>query len=154
MDTHQTDAEKQLRQACLKVTQPRITVLASLLSCDEPLTHQQLEVKLNQWEKNMLDRVTLYRVLECLVANDLAHKMAGSDRIWRFEACSRQKDHLSHHIHPHFHCSDCDRYVCLHVDMAPQLRLVLPEGFEGQHIDITVKGKCSDCNRQEVLHEV
>ena len=144
MTIFQLDAKKQLKSVGLKLTQPRILVLAVLLSCDEPLTHQQLESKLKT-----IDRVTLYRVLECLIEHDLAHKLSGSDRIWRFEACSHHKARKLHHIHPHFHCENCDRFICLDDNVEPHIQLVLPEGFEGKNMDVTINGRCADCNKNQ-----
>ena len=147
MDIFHIDAKKQLKQVGLKLTQPRILVLATLLSCDEPLTHQQLEKKLKT-----IDRVTLYRVLECLIEHDLAHKLSGADRVWRFEACSHRKAHKMHHIHPHFHCDICQRFICLGNNAEfhmLHMQLALPEGFEGKSMDVTINGLCDGCNHQE-----
>ena len=153
MNKWQEQAKKQLKQARVRVTQPRLIILSTLLCCEHPMTHQQIEALLLQSSVISIDRVTLYRVLECLIKHDLAHKVSGGDRVWRFEACSQHKSHNFNHIHPHFHCGDCDQFVCLAADMEPQIALALPAGFQGKSVDVTIKGRCSDCNTRGDKHE-
>ena len=53
------------------------------------------------------DRVTLYRVLEWLVDNGLAHRVTDAQRVFRFSAADdTAKGHASH---AHFRCEVCAR---------------------------------------------
>ena len=73
-----------------------------------------------------MDRVTLYRALDCLTEAGLAHKISSDDRIFRYNAGTgvdhhehRQHEHGGHghnptqHQHGHFKCTRCARVFCL-----------------------------------------
>ena len=49
----------------------------------------------------------------------------------------------SHHHH-HFHCTACDRVYPIHACPGPMNDLA-PPGFEVQHHDLTLRGRCADC---------
>lgn len=117
-----------------RVTAGRVAVLAELLRAKQALTHHEIEGRLS----HPLDRVTLYRVLEWLVASGLAHRGAGTDRIWRFMASSTDHEH-----HAHFHCNRCGKMRCLDEPFEPDLRL--PRGYRREAVDLTVRGRCAAC---------
>src|SRR5450830_1850267 len=110
-------AEVQLRDAAVRVTQARVSVMASLLQARSAVSHQDLQDKLAQ-----MDRVTLYRALDCLTEAGLAHKIASDDRIFRYHAGTgaEHHEHSAHnpaqghqHQHGHFKCTRCARVFCL-----------------------------------------
>ncbi len=142
-DNTQTDsrivdfARKQLDACGGRVTPARLTILALLLQTSTALSHQDIQDLLLR-RGEAFDKVTLYRVLDWLVAQKLAHKLAGEDRIWRFNAVTNEQ-----HIHPHFQCNSCGKLSCLD---AVQLTLSpLPAGFTLQAIDTTLRGVCPGC---------
>lgn len=120
-----------------RATRGRIDVLAVLLASGDALSHHDVEGRLPRGHD--IDRVTLYRVLEWLTAQGLAHKVAGDDRIWRFSAAG----HAEEGAHAHFQCSDCGRVICL--DEASIPAIPLPEGFRRVEVEVTVKGTCDAC---------
>jgi len=118
-------------------TPARQTILALLLDASNALSHQDI-LELLKARNEPFDRVTLYRVLDWLVANRLAHKVAGEDRIWRFNAVSDEQ-----HVHPHFHCIKCGKVSCMasvHVKITP-----LPKGYRSVTADTTIQGVCPEC---------
>jgi Fur family ferric uptake transcriptional regulator len=119
-----------------RATRARIHVLAVLLSAHEALSHHDVERRLVRGHD--IDRVTLYRVLEWLVSQGLAHKVAGEDRVWRFSAAGQRDG-----AHAHFQCSDCGRIVCL--DQARVPAITLPAGFSRRDVEVTVRGRCDAC---------
>jgi Fur family ferric uptake transcriptional regulator len=119
-----------------RATRARIHVLAVLLSAHEALSHHDVERRLARGHG--IDRVTLYRVLEWLTSQGLAHKVAGEDRVWRFSAAGRREG-----AHAHFQCSDCGRIVCL--DQARVPTIALPAGFRRREVEVTVRGTCDAC---------
>jgi Fur family ferric uptake transcriptional regulator len=125
-----------------RATRARIDVLSVLLAADEALSHHDVERRLARGHD--IDRVTLYRVLEWLTAQGLAHKIAGDDRIWRFSAAGHAGGGAVH-AHAHFECSDCGRVVCLEEARVPVI--ALPAGFRRREIEVTVKGTCDACKR-------
>lgn len=157
-------AEAQLRDAAVRVTAARVKVLAALLATPSAASHQDLQARLGE-----LDRVTLYRALDCLTDAGLAHKISGDDRVFRYSAGTehgaRDRPHAQH-PHGHFKCTRCARVFCLEhggdagqANPAPaanaqallqqQLQQVLHQtlgdGFQSHDIELTIKGWCADC---------
>ena len=123
-----------------RATRARVDVLAALLAADEALSHHDVERRLARVRD--VDRVTLYRVLEWLTVQGLAHKVAGDDRVWRFSAAGHAAGGVVH-AHAHFECSACGRVICL--DRARLPSIPLPAGFRRREVEVTVKGTCDAC---------
>src|SRR5450830_1089882 len=81
-------AEVRLRDAAVRVTQARVSVMAALLEARSAVSHQDIQDQLVD-----LDRVTLYRALDCLTEAGLAHKIASDDRIFRYNAGAGAEHH-------------------------------------------------------------
>lgn len=124
-----------------RVTPARLGVLARLLAAPTALSHADLEARLG----GGLDRVTLYRVLDWLVARGLAHRIAGEDRIWRFAAAlGSGEGSRTHAGHAHFHCEGCERIYCL-AELQPVYALSLPPGFRVGKAELVLHGRCPEC---------
>ena len=105
------------------------------------LTHHEVE---RQVKRSLsMDRVTVYRVLDWLVARGLAHRISGDDRIWRFNAADEGH---ARRQHAHFKCNDCGEVICLETAMAART-VPLPAGYRPQEVELTVKGLCAGCRR-------
>lgn len=127
-----------LRAAGIKATPARMRVLDALRAARQPLSHADLEALLPD-----ADRVTLYRVLDALVACGLALKAADARGVFRFSASGERREHRGH---VHFRCTDCGRVFCL--EDAPPPPPKLPRGFRLAAIDYDVRGICAHCARQ------
>ncbi|MFC7289265.1 Fur family transcriptional regulator [Herminiimonas glaciei] len=161
-------AESQLRVTSVRATDARIKVLAALLGAPYALSHQDVQDQLVE-----MDRVTLYRALDCLTDAGLAHKIAGDDRVFRYNAGAENHEHGMHstaqqHQHGHFKCTRCAKVFCIdNVDeqlfaadnkksptatLRQQLQNVLQatlgKGFQSHEIELTIKGWCADCAHQ------
>lgn len=153
-------AEAQLRATRVRVTSARVQVLAELLSAPSAVSHQDIQDQLST-----LDRVTLYRALDCLAEAGLAHKIASDDRVFRYSAGAEHaldqnalaQDQMRH-PHGHFKCTRCGRMFCVEpqtagdevqADWQQQLRATLLQtlgaGFQSHDIELTIKGWCADC---------
>ena len=128
-------AQNSLRATGARVTQPRVQVLATLLGSDQALSHHEIETLL---AGQSIDRVTVYRVLDWLVGQRLAHRISGQDRIWRFGAVVDGAQH-----HGHFQCVRCGMVVCL--NDIPEQKVKLPAGFRLDRAQVTVTGACGAC---------
>jgi Fur family ferric uptake transcriptional regulator len=141
-------AEAQLRAASVRVTDARVKVLAALLDAQRAFSHQDVQDAFAD-----MDRVTLYRALDCLTDAGLAHKIAGDDRVFRYSAGAdhgAHDSHIPHHQHGHFKCTRCAKVFCLDsIGDAGLLRDALQEtlgkGFQSHDIEFTIKGWCADC---------
>jgi Fur family ferric uptake transcriptional regulator len=126
----------QIRNCGARATPARIRVLRLLQAAAGAMTHHDVESALGD---AMLDRVTLYRVLDWLVEAGLAHKNADSSRVFRFSAAQPGE----HTTHAHFSCEACGRVFCL--EAAPPKPPVLPDGFFLSRMEIDLRGRCANC---------
>ncbi|WP_157314929.1 Fur family transcriptional regulator [Chitinibacter sp. GC72] len=133
-DTTRATARELISKTRARITPARVDILAALLGAQRPLSHLDIQELLAPG----LDRVTVYRVLDWLTAENLAHKLSGDDRVWRFSAAKAP------HHHAHFHCQQCGRFYCLE-DVKTDLPVALPKSFIADSVEITVKGICADC---------
>lgn len=145
MNTALSTAATLLEQRQERATEARVAVFQILLDTPIALTHADIAGAARK-AGTELDRVTLYRVLDWLVEKGLAHKIAGEDRIWRFnarpDAGPQTPGHA--HEHAHFHCNRCGRLYCLD-DLHPVFALTLPPGFRCDHAELTLRGVCPGC---------
>ena len=160
--TAQVLAEMRLRDAAVRVTASRVKVLSALLGARCALSHQDMQDRFID-----MDRVTLYRALDCLTAAGLLHKITGDDRVSRYSA-GAERSGAAHqpvqHEHGHFKCTRCTKVFCLDRDaslagaadstehraaidrqLQSALRRTLGKGFQSHNIELTIKGWCADC---------
>ena len=130
-------ARERIRATGERLTVPRERVLEVLLAAGEARSHQEIEKALGAAR---IDRVTLYRVLEWLVDKGLAHRIAGSDRIWRFSIAGEP-----HPSHAHFQCRRCGKVLCLDETSARRIAMQLPRGCRPERVELTVTGLCAEC---------
>lgn len=152
-------AQAQLRGVSLRVTQARLDVLSVLLRTPRAMSHLEMQENLPG-----MDRVTLYRALDCLAQAGLAHKITGDDRVFRFSVGNepeavRESTRASRpgvrHQHGHFQCTRCAQVFCLDQPEAKpalkdQLKATLAatslRGFQNHDIEVTIKGWCDRCS--------
>jgi len=157
----QARSEAVMRARGLRATPARVAVLAALYAAPAALTHLEVSAA-TAAEGEAPDRVTLYRVLDWLVAQGLAHKIAGDDRVWRFNAnagddpeaaaqsaadatgAPAPRRHGQGHNHAHFHCTQCGRMFCLD-ELQPVFAFTLPPGFKAEQVEVTLRGLCPAC---------
>jgi Fur family ferric uptake transcriptional regulator len=134
-------AETLIRATGARMTRPRVSVLEFLLGQQNSLTHHEIHAHLAA-ESPALDPVTLYRVLEWLTENELVHRIAGADQVWRFSAGA---GHHAHE-HAHFQCVRCDQVTCF-TDVTLPRKIKLPAGFHSEEVDYLIKGTCPHCSK-------
>ena len=133
-------ARRLVKESGGRNTESRRNVLACLIAAGRALSHAEIEAQLAQTD---LDRVTLYRVLDWLVEQSLAHRvgaLAGFDRAMRF-AFSRPERNSAH---AHFQCVQCGTTMCLDEVAVPAL--LVPGGVELQGIELAAFGHCAVCS--------
>jgi Fur family ferric uptake transcriptional regulator len=129
-------ARSALRATGERVTPARVRVYAALLDSAQALSHHELESALGAGPP--VDRVTLYRVLDWLVDQRLARRIAGIDRVWRFSVARDSRARQAH-----FECNRCGKVVSLSEALTG--RVPLPRGFRSEAVELTVKGRCAEC---------
>jgi Fur family transcriptional regulator, ferric uptake regulator len=146
-------AESMLRKAQVRVTDARTQVLTTLLVNQRALSHQEVQDALVS-----MDRVTLYRALDCLTDAGLSHKIAGDDRIFRYSTGSEKlafgQESGIQHQHAHFKCTRCNKLFCLddeqqvsslNEQLKATLQTTMRSGFQNHEIELTIKGWCVSC---------
>ncbi len=133
-----------IRAAGVKVTRGRVRVLDALHAARQPLSHAELEARLDDPAEPAMDRVTLYRILDSLVACGLALKAVDTRGVFRFSAAGAQRQHAKH---VHFRCTDCGGVFCLKAEPPPPPRL--PRGFRLNEVAFDLRGTCAGCSSRE-----
>ncbi len=132
----ETEVAGLIRATGVKVTRGRVRVLECLRTATQPLAHTEVEETLAE----AMDRVTLYRILDSLVACGLALKAVDPRGVFRFSAAGAQHRHQGH---VHFRCIDCGGVFCLKA--APPQPPKLPRGFRLTEVELDVRGTCARC---------
>lgn len=135
-----TDAAHRISAKGGRATRTRAAVLDILSRAGRPLSHDEIGSALDQ-AAVVHDRVTLYRTLDWLVGRELAHRVAGADRVWRFNAIADER-----HSHAHFHCTRCGSVFCLEA-LQPAIAATLPAGYQLERAELTFHGLCPQCGR-------
>ncbi len=130
---------EQIRRCGARATPARIRVLRLLREAPTPVSHAEIEERLGE---PTMDRVTLYRVLDWLVASGLAHKSADAHRVFRFSVASLSE----HATHVHFRCEQCGAVYCL--DASLPVAPALPPGFSLTRLDFDLRGICANCGKE------
>ena len=127
-----------LRQRGLRVTEPRVAVLAYLASTDSHPTAEEVETAVNAGGP-VLSRASVYNVLHSLARAGLVAGMSAKDGPARYDA----------HVAPHHHlvCSSCGRVEDVPwEDFGVAERGVLPDGRAVRTVALTLDGLCAGCH--------
>jgi Fur family peroxide stress response transcriptional regulator len=126
-----------LRERGLRVTEPRVAVLAYLASTDRHPTAEEVETAVNT-DGPVLSRASVYNVLHSLVRAGLVTGISATDGAARYDA----------HVAPHHHlvCRACGRVEDVAWgDFGVAERGVLPDGRPVRTLSLTLDGVCQDC---------
>jgi len=131
-----------LKRNQLSVTESRTKILELFLAKNGALAHGDIEKKAGE----KFDRVTVYRTLQSFLDKGIIHSIPTADNAVRYALCKDDCTEGHHHDnHIHFICKNCGVTICLDEVLIP--KVVLPEGFKVQQIEMVVSGKCKDCNQ-------
>jgi Fur family ferric uptake transcriptional regulator len=135
------ELENDLLAKGIRPTAMRLLVLEYLLK-------QTAAVRINDLETYFLkaDRITLYRTLKTFEEKGLVHKIEDGTASVKYALCPDSCSGQAHHdLHLHFYCIKCAATFCLPKTRIPELQL--PENYQAEEINLTVKGKCSSCSK-------
>ncbi len=134
------EAKELLKQNGLRVTNMRIDVMNVFLQhSDTALSNQEIESKIPK-----SDRVTLYRTLKTFEKSGVIHQAidgSGSNKYALCHSNCSSHEHLDNHAH--FHCTSCEKTICLDEIETPQV--ALPVGFNAEERYLVIKGTCETC---------
>jgi Fur family ferric uptake transcriptional regulator len=131
-----------IREAGLRVTQPRLAVMQVLEKQRGPLSHADL---ISALDGQGFDRVTLYRNLNDLADAGIIARTEVGDHVWRFELRKAAEAHSG--VHPHFTCTDCGSVSCLPGDAVQIIRTGrVPKSVREQTVEVSLRGVCDRCS--------
>jgi Fur family ferric uptake transcriptional regulator len=119
------------------------TVILDLISSSKvALSHTEIQTLTN----GVCDRVTIYRILERLMNEDLIHKTVNLEGVTKYASCHHINDTHSHN-HVHFSCQNCGSVTCLD-NVEPAFKM--PNDYIIREVNFTLSGLCPNCNRLAV----
>lgn len=138
----------QLQHCCVKFSfamkKPRNTlakaaILELITSSEVALSHAEIQ----KMTADLCDRVTIYRILDRLVTEDVVHKIATPEGTVKYASCHHSHEGHHHtHNHVHFSCEKCQSVVCLE---SVQPTYTLPENYLVTEVNFTLSGICPQC---------
>jgi Fur family transcriptional regulator, stress-responsive regulator len=136
------DLERQLREAGLRVTQPRLAVLAAVH--DHPHADTDTVITLVRESVPSVSHQAVYDVLRAFTTTGLVRRIQPSGSVARYE--SRVADN-----HHHVVCRSCGSIadVDCAVGHAPCLVASDDHGFRIDEAEVVYWGLCADCTARE-----
>ena len=130
-------ARKTIQGAGLRATASRVATFLVLRDAPTPLSHAEVWAQLAEQQ---IDRATVFRNLNDMVAADLVRRSELGDHVWRFEIISGEE----HDAHPHFVCVDCGTVSCMqNISLTNESKTASKR--LGQVTEILLRGHCHDC---------
>jgi Fur family ferric uptake transcriptional regulator len=133
------EARRILKEAGLRSTPARISVIKALKRSSKPQTHAELAEQLVPLG---FDKATVFRNLTDLAEADLVIRTELGDHVWRFLLADPNHDRSSH---PHFVCIDCGTVSCIE-DMPLPSPSVRRSHNIARISEVLVKGHCGTCS--------
>ena len=132
-------AKHTIQSAGLRATPARIATLVVLKESSSCLSHAEACHVL----KDNIDRATVFRNLNDLVAGNILRRTQFGDHVWRFEIIA--DDAHRYREHPCFMCVDCGS-----VSSIGELELTLSSEMlsqrYGEITEILLRGHCTQCS--------
>lgn len=131
---------KILKSNGLSKTEARLKVLELFLESATALSLQKIESSIEK-----IDRITLYRTLKSFESKGIIHKAVDGTNHPKYAMCeSTCTEHHHHDNHAHFHCTNCEKTICLEEVPTPNIPS-LPEGLTIKETNLILSGICSTC---------
>lgn len=125
----------------LSKTEIRKKILDLFLNSSTALSLQAIESAFDK-----LDRITLYRTLKTFESKGIIHRAVDGTMHPKYAICEGKCDEYDHHDnHAHFHCTICEKTVCLEGVAIPSI-LNLPKGYTVEETNLILSGKCEECS--------
>ena len=142
---HQCNYEELLSEADLKVTPNRVRVLEVVGNNRFPLSASDIYKILER--NGAIDRVTVYRILDLLVENDVVERISTGGRAFYYGLAPND----NHKPHAHFYCKNCGQMDCLNPEIVMVDTKPLWKYYPGQieKVEVRVDGLCKNCGKNQ-----
>jgi Fur family ferric uptake transcriptional regulator len=133
-----------LKSSDLAATPHRLMVLEIIGNSGSPLSPQEIFRTLQR--SHPMNKVTLYRILDLLVARKLVERISAGDRSYRYGLAPNS----NHPQHPHFYCNACGNMECLAPEALPLDTRSLQRAFPAliEKVEVRLDGICKNCLRR------
>jgi len=140
---NQCDYPHMLKRSGAGYTPNRLRVLEVIGNNNYPLSAREIHETLVR--SRAINRVTVYRILDRLVAKGLVDQISGGGREVFYGLAPN--DH--HQPHPHFYCKSCGSMECLDPQSLSLDAGGLQQTFVGriENVEVRVDGICKRCLR-------
>lgn len=129
-----------LKDFNLRKTNCRVSVLEAFLANNHALSQRDLKKLVN----SNYDRVTIYRTIQTFEEKGILHRVGATDGLTEYALCNHDSDGNKHNDdHIHFSCRICKNTFCVPEAAIPKIEL--PEIYEIEQIEFSVKGVCPKC---------
>ena len=119
----------------LRFTRQREHVYAVLLGKRDHPTAEEVFMRAKP-EMPEISMATVYNCLTALVKCRLVRQVTLERGAARF--CPNMQEHC------HFYCDSCEQVF--DIDLKAEAGIPLPKGFEAEHYDIAIHGRCAACS--------
>lgn len=118
-------------------TASKAAILELLTVSKVALSHSEIQKIIG----DLCDRVTIYRILDRLVNEDVIHKIATPDGAVKYASCHHDLNNHAHN-HIHFSCEKCLLVTCLD-SVEPSYKI--PINYLVNEVNFTLSGLCPNC---------
>lgn len=143
-----------LREHGLRITEPRQRIIQLLGQTTRPVSAYDIKDLLDaDTSHKKADVVSIYRVLECLEANHLVHRLLSSGKVVRCqlsqeeEQCTREGHYHCHHVLVCQQCHEVSEVHCVGVE-AMIKTLEDDTQFNINHHFLEFTGVCMSCQKK------
>ncbi len=138
---HHCDYRQMLMSVDLETTPNRLAVLEVVGNNSYPLSAGDIFKTLER--SSSINRVTVYRILDRLVAEGVIERLSTGGRAAYFGLAPNEH----HRPHPHFYCKSCGQMDCLNPEALNIEAKAMQKTFPGRidKVEVRVDGICKNC---------
>jgi len=142
-----------LKQQGFRITQPRMHILQLLDESQAALSVPEIKTRLDE-QQLTVDMVSVYRVIDCLEANHLVHRLLSDGKVRKCnidESCQKHPLHHAEECHHLIRCQDCDQVREVHCEGLESLieQFQQQSGYQVRNHYLELTGICEQC---QALH--
>jgi Fur family zinc uptake transcriptional regulator len=142
-----------LRHKGFRITRPRKLVVELLDTTSAALSAYEIKEKLDTLGEKV-DTVSVYRILECLEANHLIHRVLSTGKVKKCQLAPEDhcEKHQTHHCHHLMICDSCGAIDEVHCpDITEQLDAFVSQSrfrITGHRLEFV--GRCEACYSKNI----
>lgn len=145
IDSVLSHAEEYCQNNRIRLTPKRKQVLYALVKAEKALSAYELIEELKRKFNNVLQPMSIYRILDFLTANQLIHRLSTANK---FIACSHITCNHAHEAPQFLICGSCHKVTEINIDKSLMSTLrenIQKEGFKLVSPQLELSCMCDDC---------